>query len=237
MTGNPKRGSLLVETLVSLVAASLTIAAAGSFFLVQNGAYKGQKERLAVEDNLRTAMDFVTRMTKGATVLPPVVIAGTGCNSVLTLPYAETCGVSTGTNTPGTLNDTAQSWTSQQWQGYTVVITGGTGVGQTSTITSNTANQLAVSPSWATTPDATSVYKIISYRQVSLAGTNLQYQNVSSGSAAATLSDRITCFEVRQDGTYANQFDITITAQTAGAEPDTRVVGTTTLQSSATARN
>jgi hypothetical protein len=42
-----------------------------------------------------------------------------------------------------------------------VRITGGTGSGQVRRITTNTANQLTVSPAWTTTPDATSTYHIL----------------------------------------------------------------------------
>ena len=231
------QGFLLIETLVALAVGTFVIAAAAYFFLIHNGIYQGQKQRLAVEDNVRTAMDFVARLTKGATVLPPVTITGTNCSSVLSLPYAEGFGVSTGGNTANTLNDTAQTWTPQQWQGYTVVITSGTGGTQSAAIASNTANQLVMGSNWTVVPDITSVYKIVSYRQISLAGTTLQYQDISAGSIADTLSDHITCFTAQQDPTYGNQYNIKITAQTAAAEPDTGVVGTTTLQSSATVRN
>lgn len=69
-------------------------------------------------------------------------------------------GTSTGGNTTTTLNDTAKTWTASQWIGYTVTITGGTGSGQTRTVSANTTNQLTVSAVWATTPDATSTYTI-----------------------------------------------------------------------------
>ncbi|MEK7705243.1 MAG: Ig-like domain-containing protein [Myxococcota bacterium] len=52
------------------------------------------------------------------------------------------------------------TWTPNALAGVTVSITGGTGSGQYRTIASNTLSQLTVSPNWATTPDATSVYRV-----------------------------------------------------------------------------
>lgn len=66
---------------------------------------------------------------------------------------------SSGTNT--TLTDNGSTWTVNQWVNYKVRIVGGTGVGQTNNIASNTASVLTVSPNWTVIPDATSVYNII----------------------------------------------------------------------------
>jgi RHS repeat-associated protein len=104
--------------------------------------------------------------TKGLTVktiLNKNVILGP---RVILTPTAATinnlaAGTSTGSNTTTTLNDTTQSWTTKQWAGLTVQITGGTGAGQFRTISSNTATQLTVSQAWTTIPDATSTYAIL----------------------------------------------------------------------------
>lgn len=59
-----------------------------------------------------------------------------------------------------TLTDGAQSWTTNIWATGTVTITGGTGSGQTRTISSNTGTVLTVSVAWTTNPDNTSVYTL-----------------------------------------------------------------------------
>ena len=69
-------------------------------------------------------------------------------------------GTSTGINTTTTLNNSAKTWTVNQWGNYQVRITLGTGIGQTRTIASNTATAITVSAAWTITPDATSVYEI-----------------------------------------------------------------------------
>jgi hypothetical protein len=75
---------------------------------------------------------------------------------------ASASGTSSGGNTSTTLNDTSKSWTTNQFAGQYVYITGGTGAGQVAGyIVSNTATQLTVKSSWTTTPDATSTYLIV----------------------------------------------------------------------------
>jgi hypothetical protein len=67
-----------------------------------------------------------------------------------------------GTATAGaatTLTNASAGWGVNQWQGFVLAITGGTGSGQTTTVTSNTATVLTV-PTLATPPDNTSQYKL-----------------------------------------------------------------------------
>jgi RHS repeat-associated protein len=74
--------------------------------------------------------------------------------------YTLQSGTSTGSNTATTLNDTSQSWVVNEWRYESVLITGGTGAGQSREITSNTATQLTVNMAWTMTPDTTSTYQI-----------------------------------------------------------------------------
>ena len=71
---------------------------------------------------------------------------------------------STATSATGaSLTDTTQSWTANQWLNYAVVITGGTGAGESALIYTNTPTVLNTS-GFSTTPDATSTYVIpVSY--------------------------------------------------------------------------
>lgn len=72
-----------------------------------------------------------------------------------------------------TMTDSGATWVVNGWQGWTLAITAGTGSGQTTTVTSNTATVLTV-PTWGTNPDNTSVYKL--YR-----GTDENTVNVTAG--------------------------------------------------------
>ena len=94
----------------------------------------------------------------------PATIGTDGC-LIATPSWVDSGFVSfaTGTATAGaatTLTNGAKTWTVNQWSNYQVRITGGTGIGQIRTISSNTATVLTVSASWTTNPDATSVYSI-----------------------------------------------------------------------------
>jgi hypothetical protein len=70
---------------------------------------------------------------------------------------------SSGTATSGgatTLTDTTKTWNTNQWTGGTITLTGGTGSGQTRTVSSNTATAITVSPAWATNPTAGTTYTV-----------------------------------------------------------------------------
>lgn len=68
-------------------------------------------------------------------------------------------GTATG-GTTTTLTDTSKSWTTNQLVDADVRIISGPGVGQVSTITSNTANSITFSPALSPAPGAGSVYAI-----------------------------------------------------------------------------
>lgn len=79
------------------------------------------------------------------------------------IPDASAVGAITGTATSGgltTLSDTSKSWTTNQYTGFVVLITGGTGVNQYRTIISNTTTQITVSSKWGTNPSSDSTYVI-----------------------------------------------------------------------------
>jgi hypothetical protein len=59
-------------------------------------------------------------------------------------------------------------WATDQWDGFFVTITGGTGAGQMRQITGNTSDTLTVDPAWNSTPDGTSAYAIHKVRTLPL---------------------------------------------------------------------
>jgi hypothetical protein len=70
---------------------------------------------------------------------------------------------SAGTATAGaaaTITDTSKAFTTNQWAGGTITLTGGTGSGQTRTVSSNTATAITVSPAWTTPPAAGTTYTV-----------------------------------------------------------------------------
>jgi hypothetical protein len=62
--------------------------------------------------------------------------------------------------TPTTLTDNDKAWTTNQWTNKILIITAGTGVGQTRKIASNAATQITVNTAFTTNPDNTSQYAI-----------------------------------------------------------------------------
>lgn len=72
-------------------------------------------------------------------------------------------GFDAGTATSGastSITDSSKTWTTNRWSNMMVTITAGTGMGQSRSIVSNTSTALTVTPSWNTSPDNTSSYKI-----------------------------------------------------------------------------
>lgn len=74
-------------------------------------------------------------------------------------PFKSDSGTAT-SSTNTTLTDSTKTWQANEWQGAEVEITGGTGQGQSRTITSNIATQITVGAAWTPNPDANSQYAI-----------------------------------------------------------------------------
>lgn len=75
-----------------------------------------------------------------------------------------------GTATAGsanTLSDSGKAWNTNAYQYSQVQIIAGTGSGQVRNVASNTATQLTTVTNWSVTPDATSVYEILSVKATS----------------------------------------------------------------------
>lgn len=62
-----------------------------------------------------------------------------------------------------TIGNSTLAMTANEHVGRQAQIVSGTGSGQTRTITANDATTLTVTPAWSTTPDATSVFRILSF--------------------------------------------------------------------------
>lgn len=113
-------------------------------------------------------------------------------------------GVATGAQTTTTLQDTTKSWTVNQYAGATVVLTTGTGSGQTRTVVSNTATALTVSSAWVTTPVAASTtYSLVGTTNKVAEGTLTA--KVHNSTLGATLGPRLTVGEV--DGSRIYDID------------------------------
>jgi hypothetical protein len=116
-------------------------------------------------------------------------------------------GSTTGGNTTVTLNDTSQSWTSNQWAGVTVHILGtGPDAGQVRTITANTGNQLTLNAAWETTPNAGSPYAILVSGPQTSRSTSGNVANTLNDSTQSWTAGQLAGLEVRiTGGTGFNQ--------------------------------
>jgi hypothetical protein len=76
-----------------------------------------------------------------------------------TWPVSEAGGSNSGTS--NTITDLVKTWTANQWTGFTIELTGGTGAGQSRTVASNTATVITVTSAWATIPDGSTSYQVL----------------------------------------------------------------------------
>jgi prepilin-type N-terminal cleavage/methylation domain-containing protein len=229
-TSTNNKGFSLIELLVSMAILSLILGALAVLFSGSTKSYMSQSKTIEMQNSARLTMDFVARTIRSSST---VAIAGSACNNSITATFVEDAGRSTGGNNATHLNDTARSWTTNQWENFSVSIISGTGSGQTRTISYNTATRLT-NANWTTVPDNTSGYNILSNNTFSRdsASNTLRYARNASGNMP--LAENITCFTVQQTG---SRIDITITAETLNPLPITGVRGTITLSSSIYLRN
>lgn len=117
---------------------------------ITGGTGSGQVKQIATNTNTVLTVDgnWITNPNNTSTY---VIYAGAPATS-----GTATAGAAT------TMTDGNATWGTNQWTGYTLAIVAGTGSGQTTTVSSNTATVLTV-PTWGTNPDNTSQYKL--YRQ------------------------------------------------------------------------
>ena len=166
-------------------------------FLVRITSGTGAGQTKAISSNTATALTVVSAWT-----------VNPDATSVYSIWYsAASMRLDNGTATAGaatTLTDSSKSWVTNQWANQLVRIATGTGFGQVRTIASNTATVLTVTESWTTTPDATSVYLIVSVPRLSLVVNNCATSLPSTGNATTAVSeisgDPIRYFEAFEIG-------------------------------------
>lgn len=76
------------------------------------------------------------------------------------LNVVSDAGTSTGSNGAATFVDAGASWKLNQWAGSRVVITAGTGAGQSRLIAANNATSLTLVEPWTAIPDSSSSYTV-----------------------------------------------------------------------------
>lgn len=129
-----------------------------------------------------TLMNVSNQTLIGITTMQPHLKAGTGYEDTVSVEEVDS-GTSTGSNTSTTLNDTGQSWSTDEYDGYCLIITNGTSAGEMREIASNTSTELTVTAAWTVTPDATSDYVICKkgYRYFYLTGQYYAFKEIDGG--------------------------------------------------------
>lgn len=153
---------------------SWTITVTGNTTLTLNGstgngsytsggtAYNFEANRISINTWIRTTPAPLTGFIETANAVEvnsSNTLTQNGGRWLLLNTSASVTGTASGSGTTTTLNDTTQTWTVNQWNGYQLFITGGTCSGGGGTIYSNTATQLTSFLLGCAT-DATSTYKI-----------------------------------------------------------------------------
>ncbi len=123
---------------------------AGAFVEIVGGTGAGQCRRIA--SNTATQITVARAWSTTPTTSSVYCIHTTG--------WLVDGGQGTATATTTTLTDSSQSWDADSLVGGTLTIIGGTGNGQSRTITANTANGLTFTPALSAAPDATTVYVV-----------------------------------------------------------------------------
>lgn len=142
----------------------------GCLIMITSGTGSGQKK--VIDTNTATVITvFENWSTQPDNTSVYRIIRG---------PHAFTATCTSGNTTTATISSAA--WDTNQWAGYTLEVTAGTGSGQTTTVTSNTGTAITV-PTLTTGLDNTSVIAV--YRQTSV----------------DALLPAVGCFEPRDCGT------------------------------------
>jgi len=218
MKKNTTKGFTLIESMVSLGIVLIVLAGIYKIFMASHRNYVIQESITDMHQNIRTAIEFMTRELKNAVIIEEI--------DVNRVTFYTDCGksrpnISTGKNSQNTLNDTKQCWGSNCWEKKKVAITSGKGATQIRKVLSNTDNQLTITPSWDPnrgTPDNTSTYHIVENKGFLKKDDNI-LRYTKGGSVNRSFIENITNFNLHCDPNNEKKIDITLTAKTSIKDP------------------
>lgn len=214
LTGTASAGSLTTITLAGGVATDNYYN--GQTVILVGGTGAGQSRTI-----LSYAASTVATVTRDWAVAPDAtsqfMVIGSDVPAILEAGTAQA-----GAAASITLDATASA-TTDIYKNNGVMITGGTGVGQTRLIGAyNGATKVAtVIPNWTTNPDNTSVYQIIPMARVDVGGWGGALVTLSSGN----LPD-VNVAEISDDSTAANNLELDYDG--TGYTKANSTIGTTT---------
>lgn len=158
-SGSGVAGSTITLTLDSAVGAAV---ANGNTFRIRSGRFFVLNAYASLAAGVFKYFDLAT-MTWSGNLTTTNLPAAWGTDGKMCCAYNFGEIFAIGTATAGgasTLTNSAKAWTANQWTNYQIRITGGTGIGQTRQIASNTGTVITTGSAWTTQPDATSTYEI-----------------------------------------------------------------------------
>jgi energy-coupling factor transporter ATP-binding protein EcfA2 len=180
LAGTASAGSLTTITLTGGVGTAGYYN--GATVILSGGTGIGQSRTI-----LNYAADTVATVTRDWAVAPDntskFIVVGADWPAILEAGTAQAGGVATITL------DATSSATDDIYKNNFVMITGGTGAGQTRLIGAynGTSKVATVVPNWTTNPDSTSIYQILPMARVDVAGVAGTLQ--TSGDLVALISD------------------------------------------------
>ncbi|MEW6161756.1 MAG: prepilin-type N-terminal cleavage/methylation domain-containing protein [Nitrospirota bacterium] len=218
-------GFTLVELMIAMVISLIVLAGIYNVFISSNRSYFIQESLTDMQQNARASIEFMARELINAVVIEEIdTTAGNSSITFYTDGDDVDVGVSTGSNTNTTLNDTTKSWTPNEWQNKIVAIVDGAGKGQTKPISSNTSNQSTLSENWTTVPDSTSVYHVdVEKKGFSRTSNDNVLRYTKGGSVNQPFTDNITNLTLTADDPDINnikKIDIQLTARTSRTDPN-----------------
>jgi hypothetical protein len=131
------------------------------------------------------------------------------------MAFTNAAALTSGTATSGastTLTDTGKAWTTNEFANKRARITGGLGKGQTRRIASNTATALTVSPAWATTPNSTSTYQVVTPGEERGGKVFAARRDMTTAELSAASTHTLTTVRGYDRSTRVLEFDVEVTA-------------------------
>jgi prepilin-type N-terminal cleavage/methylation domain-containing protein len=235
-----ERGYTVIELLIAMAIVGVVVTGLYSAAISSSRFYRSQNSAIGMQADGRAALEFMARDLRLAFGTPTLSTTVT-TNDTISFHRVDDSGYASAGNTGTTLTDGRKAWTVRAFEptatsAYTLRIIAGTGLGQTRTVTTNTATTLTVSPAWGTTPDTSSLYVLTTQRAFTrTSGTTQLYYRIGATGTAEPLAENITSssFALPNPRTIT----IAVTARTRATDPLTNQYRYYTLTDTVRRRN
>jgi hypothetical protein len=159
-----------MEVSLSTAVGLIVLTSAFDLYVQSSKTTQGHSDAVQMQLQVKSALEVMARemqnmyWTTGSPTPPLNITTTLTAGDTISFNRIMDSGYASG-GTAATLNDTKKTWVANAYApsatiSYTVKIIAGTSSGQALNISGNSATQLTLSGSWATIPDATSLYLI-----------------------------------------------------------------------------